>query len=316
MLVQVMSLFDAILVQPIFNVLLFIYGLLPGHDFGLSIILFTMLVRFAMWPLIRKQLRQTKVMQNMQADVQKIKKKTKGNRQLEAQLTMELYKERGVNPFSSIGLLIVQLPVFIALFAVIRLITENHALNIDKYAYGFIEQIGYIKDVIAYPEAFNHMFFGLVDLTKLAIGGDGIYWPLIIMAVAAGLFQYWQSKQLLPKVKDGRKLRDILKEQARGKEVDQSEVSALMSNRMIYLFPVLTFVISIYLPGALTLYLLATSVVAVAQQGYLLRQDEQEIETLAAKNSPKTKKKLAEATEAEVVTTSRTKASKGKRRSK
>lgn len=314
MLVRVMSLFDVILVQPIFNVLLFIYGLLPGHDFGVSIILFTVLVRFAMWPLIRKQLRQTKVMQNMQADVQKIKKKTKGNRQLEAQLTMELYKERGVNPFSSIGLLIVQLPVFIALFAVIRLITENHAQNIDKYAYGFIEQIGYIRDVIAHPEAFNHMFFGMVDLTKLAIGSDGIYWPLIIMAVAAGLFQFWQSKQLLPKVKEGRKLRDILKEQASGKEIDQSEISALMSNRMIYLFPVLTFVISIYLPGALTLYLLATSVVAVAQQDYLLRQDEQEIETIAAKTSPKTQKKLAAATEAQVVTKPKAKAKKGRKK--
>lgn len=316
MLVQVMSLFDAILVQPIFNILLFIYGLLPGHDFGLSIILFTILVRFAMWPLIRKQLRQTKVMQNMQADVQKIKKKTKGNRQLEAQLTMELYKERGVNPFSSIGLLIVQLPIFIALFAVIRLITENHAVNIDKYAYGFIEQIGYIKDVITHPEAFNHVFLGVVDLTKLAISNDGVYWPLIIMAAAAGLFQYWQSKQLLPKVKEGRKLRDILKEQAKGKEVDQSEVSALMSNRMIYLFPVLTFVISIYLPGALTLYLLGTSVVAVAQQAYLLRQDEQEIESMAAKKSPKAAKKLAAATEAEVISPSKSKVKKKQGRKK
>jgi len=309
-----MSLFDVILVQPIFNVLLFIYGLIPGHDFGIAIILFTILVRVVMWPLIRKQLHQTKAMQGLQAEVKKIKQKTKGNRQLEAQLTMELYRERGVSPFSSIGLLIVQLPVFISLFAVIRLITENHALNIDKYAYGFIEQIPYIKDVIVHPDAFNHMLFGLVDLTKVAVSASGPYIPLLLMAVVAAALQFWQSKQLLPKVKEGRKLRDILKDQASGKSVDQSEVSALMSSRMIFLFPVLTFVISIYLPGALVVYLLATSAVAVVQQAYVLKQDTDELSHMGEKSTPKAKKKLEQAKEAEVV--EQPKASKAKKQRK
>jgi YidC/Oxa1 family membrane protein insertase len=298
-----MSLFDIILVQPIFNVLLFIYGLVPGHDFGLAIILFTVLVRFAMWPLIRKQLHQTKVMQKIQPELQKIKKKTKGNRQLEAQLSMELYREKGVNPFGSIGLLIAQLPIFISLFAVIRLITENHALNIDKYAYGVVEQISYIKDVIVHPDAFNHMLFGVIDLTKVAYAPGGIYLPLMILAILAAGLQFLQSKQLLPQVKQGRKLRDILKDQAGGKDIDQGEISALMSSRMVFLFPVLTFVISIYLPGALVAYLLTTSAVAVAQQGYLLRQDSDELVTRAEKkpSSPKLSQKATSVQEAEVI---------------
>src|SRR5690349_20320686 len=117
-----MNFFDIILVQPIFNILVVIYGLVPGQDFGVALILFTIIVRLLMWPLVKKQLRQTKVMRELQPELAKIKARAKGNRQLESQLMLELYKEKGVNPFSSIGTLLLQLPIFIALFAVVRLI--------------------------------------------------------------------------------------------------------------------------------------------------------------------------------------------------
>ena len=111
-----MNFFDLILVQPIFNILVVIYGLIPGQDFGVALIVFTIIVRLLMWPLVNKQLNQTKVMRKLQPELAKIKLKAKGNRQLEATLSMELYKERGVSPFSSIGTLLLQLPIFIALF--------------------------------------------------------------------------------------------------------------------------------------------------------------------------------------------------------
>src|SRR5687768_7620928 len=135
-----MSIFDLLLVQPIFNVLVLIYGVLPGNDFGVSLIIFTVLVRLAMWPMVKKQLQQTKVMRAMQPELLKIKKRAKGNKQLEAQLMMELYKEKGVSPFGSIGLLLVQLPIFIALFAVVKLITDSVS-NIGKYTYDVVEQL-------------------------------------------------------------------------------------------------------------------------------------------------------------------------------
>jgi membrane protein insertase Oxa1/YidC/SpoIIIJ len=172
--------------------------------------------------------------------------------------------------------LIVQLPVFISLYAVVRLITTDHR-NIVKYAYGLVEQIPYVKDIIAHPNHLNSMLFGAVDLTKTAFGNGKFYFPILILAVAAAGFQFLQSKQLLPKVQEGRRLRDVLKEQANGKQVDQSEVSALMSNRMTFLFPILTFMISIYLTGALVLYLVTTSIIAVIQQSFVLREDSDEM---------------------------------------
>lgn len=291
-----MSIFDVILVQPIFNILVFIYGVVPGHDFGVSIILFTILVRLLMWPLVKKQLNQTKVMRSLQPELTKIKAKTKGNKQLEAQLMMELYKEKGVNPFGSIGLLLVQLPIFIALFAVIRIITENPD-QLAKYTYGFLENLPAVQTAIS--EGFQASLLGFLDLTQHAVqpGNSGFYWPLVIMAVFAGILQFIQSKQLLPQPKEKKRLRDLLKEQASGKEVDQSEMSALVTNKMSWMFPFLTFFVSIYLAGALVLYLLVTSLVAVIQQYWVLKGDETELDKI----SDKTKARAESAKPAEIV---------------
>lgn len=303
-----MSFFDLILVQPIFNILVVIYGLLPGQDFGVALIIFTIIVRLLMWPLVKKQLHQTKIMRQMQPELAKIKKRAKGNRQLEAQMMMELYKEKGINPFGSIGTLLLQLPIFIALFAVVKLITENHD-NIAKFTYDIFEGIPGIRDAIA--GQINHHLFGLIDLTKHATDpGGAIYWPLIIMAVIAAILQYFQSKMLLPQPKEKRKLRDMLKEQAAGKDIDQAEISAQMTGKMIWLFPILTFLVAIYLEGALVLYLLVTNVVAIIQQKMVLERDESDLKNI----SENTKNRVKKAVEAEVVEPKPKKGSSKKKR--
>ena len=304
-----MNLFDLFLVQPIFNILIFIYGLVPGQDFGVALIIFTGIVRLLMWPLIKKQLHQTKVMRQIQPELVKIKAKAKGNRQLEATMAMELYKERGVSPFSSIGTLLLQLPIFIALFAVVNLITGDHN-NIAKFTYDFLEGIPGIQSAIT--GQLNDTFFGLIDLTRHAIDGAGIYWPLIVMAVIAAVLQYFQSKMLLPQPKEKRKLRDMLKEQADGKQVDQAEMSAQMTSKMIWLFPILTFWVSTYLSGALVLYLLTTNAVAIFQQYLILHKDEEEL--TSPKVSAKTKTRVQKAVEAEVVESKPKKGSSKKKR--
>src|ERR1700759_4235860 len=96
--------FTTIIVQPIFNLLVLIYALIPGHNFGMAIIIFTVIVRLLMWPLVKKQLHQAKLMRQLQPELKRIKAETKGDRQKESMMVMELYKERGINPFSSLGL--------------------------------------------------------------------------------------------------------------------------------------------------------------------------------------------------------------------
>lgn len=320
-----MSLFDTLIVQPIFNLLVLIYGLLPGGDFGISLILFTVLVRLLMWPLVKKQLHQTKLMRKLQPELKKLKAKTKGNKQLESQLMMELYKERGVKPFSSFGLLFLQLPIFIALYRVIQIITTQRD-KIEAFTYAPIEQLKPIADIISSStHQFDESLLGIVNLTKTGFQDGTIYWPVIIIAAIAAVLQYTQSRQITPQVDSNKKLRDVFKDSAAGKNVDQSEISTLMTNRMVMIFPFLTFSIGLYLPGALVLYFAASSVVAVIQQHLLLSRDVEEMEVIAdmetnppaggtKSSSTAAKKRAANATEAILTTSSKKKSKKKKGR--
>src|SRR5437868_13876389 len=102
------NIFTTLIVQPIFNLLVLIYALIPGHNFGLAIILFTVIVRLLMWPLVKKQLHHAKAMRDLAPALKKIKAAAAGDRQKESKLTMELYKEREINPFASLGIVLVQ----------------------------------------------------------------------------------------------------------------------------------------------------------------------------------------------------------------
>jgi YidC/Oxa1 family membrane protein insertase len=79
-----------------FNLLAVLYAFV--HDFGLAIILLTVVIRLLLWPLVTKQLHSQKALQELQPELQRIKAQANGDRQLEGQLTMELYKEREINP--------------------------------------------------------------------------------------------------------------------------------------------------------------------------------------------------------------------------
>ena len=278
------------LIDVIFNILTAIYAIIPGHDFGVALILFTILVRMLMWPLIKKQLHQTKVMRKIQPKLKTVREKAKGDKQLETRLMMELYRENGVNPFGSIGVLLLQLPVLLALYQVIRLITQDKN-NVVSHSYSFIQNFGYMKEVTANINNFNEKLFGTIDLTHSALMGNKIYWPLMIMAILAAVFQYFQSKQLMPQPKEKKSIKQLFKEAGQGKQADQSDVSAAMSGSMVKIFPVLTFMFAVSVQGALTLYLLTTTLVGWAQQTYILSRDVEEMEEMVDKTEAKKKAK-------------------------
>lgn len=274
-----MNIFEILIVQPIFNLLIGLYSIIPGGDFGLSVIIFTILVRFALYPLLKKQLHQTKMMKKLQPELKKIKARTKGNKQAEGAAMMELYKEHGVSPFRSIGILIIQLPIFIALYQVIRIFTE-HRDEIEKFTYSFMQHLPAVHQLIEHPDSFNEKLFGLVDLTKSAFSDGNVDIFLIIIAVVASLAQYFMSKQLMPKTDSKRKLREILADAAGGKTADQSEINGAMMGKMSAVLPFFMFFIMVSLPGALALYYATSNIVAVFQQYHLLHEDEEEMEAM------------------------------------
>jgi len=275
-----MNIFETLVVQPIFNLLIALYSIIPGADFGIALIIFTILIRFALWPLIVKQLHQVKQMRKLQPQLAKIKKATKGNKQLESMQMLELYKEHDVKPFRSILMLLIQLPIFIALYQVIQIFTQ-HRDQIAKFTYDFLENIGPIKALIQNPESFNEKLLGVVDLTAHAIGGPGgfnIF--LVLLAILAAGSQYVISKQTNPNTSTKR-FRDVMAEAAEGKPADQAELNAVMMSKMTKILPFFMLFIMLGLPGALALYYATSNIFAAVQQHFILKRDAEEMDKMA-----------------------------------
>ena len=135
------NLIDILVVRPIVNILFIIFNLVG--DFGLAIIIFTIIVKLAMLPLTKRQLHQTKLMRKIQPELAQIKKNCNGNRQLESLQTMDLYKRYNVKPFASVLTLLIQLPIFIAIFSAIRVIaTPLPNDNLNNRAYEIVAYDG------------------------------------------------------------------------------------------------------------------------------------------------------------------------------
>ncbi len=285
-----MNIFELFIVQPIFNLLLFIYSIVPFADFGIAIIIFTIIIRFALWPLVVKQLHQVKAMRKLQPELARIKKATKGNKQLESMQMLELYKKHEVKPFRSILVLLIQLPIFIALFQVIQIFTI-HRDSIEKFTYGFMQMFEPVKALLADPNNFNEKFLGVIDLTQHAlpfVGWGSVF--LVILAGVAAFTQYLISKQTSPTTSTKR-LRDVLAEAGEGKEPDQAELNAVVMSKMIKFLPIMMFFIMLSLPGALALYYVTSNIFAAIQQHYLLKRDAEEMDKLADLQIKKSGKK-------------------------
>lgn len=269
--------FTTLIVQPIFNLLVLIYAVLPGHNFGLAIILFTILIRLLMWPLVKKQLHQVKIMRKIQPDIKRIKQQTKGNKRQEQLLVMELYKEKGINPFGSIGVLLLQLPILIGLYSGLnKVIHDPHA--IVDFAYPVLQHLPWMEHLAKNIGDFDITLFHVVDLTKSALGEHGVYWPAMIIVLGSAVVQFYSSKQLTPTTKDSRSLRTILKEAGQGKQADQSEVSEAVGRSTRYLLPAMIFLFTVNIASALALYWLVSGLVALLQQQAALREDVEELE--------------------------------------
>lgn len=275
--------FTTIIVQPIFNLLVAIYAILPGHNFGLALIFFTIVIRALLWPLLKKQLRQTRAMQRLQPELKRIKKEAAGNRQKESMMVMELYKEKGINPLGSIGPIFLQLPILIGLYSGLQKIISDPN-NLISFSYDFIQNLPWMQHLAENIHQFDSTLFGVVDLTRTALSSTGIYWPAMIIVLGSAAAQLMTSRQLLPKDKDARKLKDIMKEASTtGKQPDQSEITAAVGRGTMYFLPLMIILFTINLPSLLGLYWLVGGLVAYLQQWYILRQDEQEMEAIADK---------------------------------
>lgn len=299
------NLIDLIIVRPIVNVQFMIFNWV--HDFGLAIVILAILVKLFMWPLTRRQLVQTRLMQKIQPELVKIRKNCNGNKQLESLQTMDLYKRYNVKPFASILVLIIQLPIFIAVFSAIRVIaTPLPQDNLTNRAYDFVayegseiatlkeKQIEYLDDLAnndvpaeekrAYD--FHPMLFNSIDLTARAsdvINPARFSWSavfMLVISIAAALAQYFVAKQQSSsgKSEKKKKFREILKEAKEGKEIEDSDISSLTTGQMSKMMPIMMFIIMFNLHGALAFYYFLSNIFTILQQKLIFNKVREEMD--------------------------------------
>ncbi len=241
------SLFQTIFFQPILNLLVWLYAVVPGQDIGIAIILLTLVIKILLYPLTHVQIKQQRAMQEIQPKIEEIRKRLKDNQEAQAKELMELYKKEKVNPTASCLPLLLQLPVFIALY---------HALSVGLASKSFELLYPFVPN----PQQIDPAFLGIFDLTT----------PNYVLAILAALVQFWQTKQILkpPAATVATPPPEVINTEGAKDE----SMAAIMNKQMLYVMPIMTAVIGFSLPGGLTLYWLTMSVLTVLQQHFVMRK--------------------------------------------
>lgn len=230
--------FRTVFYQPIYNVLIFLIKIAPAGDLGFAVILLTLIVRLILLIPSQRGIVSQRRMQELQPKLEQVRKKHAGNQERIAQETMQLWKEHKVNPFSSCFPLIIQFPVLIALYYVIR-----NGLNPDNtyMIYGSLQSVD-LSNI-------HTNFLGILELTK----NNAFALPLIV-----GVLQFLQLKLAMlkrKKVTEGEK-----DEKQKGSEMDTA------NKTMTYIMPVMIAVFTASVPAGVGLYWGISTLFALAQQ--------------------------------------------------
>lgn len=232
------NLFHTVLYEPIFNLLVFLYGVLPGADIGFAIIVLTILIKLFLWPFMSKSLKAQKALQELQPKIEELKEKHADDREALAKEMMELYQAEKVNPLSSCLPILIQLPILIALY---RVLLAGFGPETLENLYAFV----------ANPGSINYVFLNAIDLSV----------PSIYLAVLAGYFQFMQTRMLMQRRPP---------KQVRGKKGAKDEsMMASMNKSMMYFMPAITVVIGSSLPAGLTVYWVTVNIVSILQQQFV-----------------------------------------------
>ena len=217
--------------DPVLNGLIALSSIL-FHNFGLAIIALTIIVRLALWPLMRRQLESTKAMQSMQPKIQELQKKYGKNQQKIQQETMKLYKEAGINPMGCLWPMLVQFPIWIALYqAIMKALatTPENLLGLAQHLYSW----EVVSQAIPLNSQFLWLNLGQPDHT-------------LILAIIVGGTMWVQQKMTTAPTVDPR----------------QGSTNSMMLLMMPFMFGLFT----LMFPSGLPLFWAASNVIGILTQ--------------------------------------------------
>jgi YidC/Oxa1 family membrane protein insertase len=221
---------------------------------GVAVILFTALVKFVLFPLSKKAVQTQLGLRAIEPELNALKEKYKDNREKQASGMLALYKENGINPFSGILLMFIQLPIILALYFIF--------LNGGLPSVDLSLLYPFVKGVFAsVPEQVNMHFLGFFDISK----------PHLILAVLAGLGQFVQVRFSLPKVAKVEK------------PTFKDDMAQSINMQMRYILPVFIFFISLKVSGAVALYWITGNIFTIGQELYLKKTVKKDFKVQSSK---------------------------------
>ncbi len=231
------NLFHIFISNPFYNGLIFLMGILPSLDAGVIIIIFTVIVKFILLPLSIKSTKSQMQMKNSEKDLKLIKEKYK-DKEEQSRKIMEYYKEKNINPFSGLFILIIQLPILIGLYGVF-LKSGLPEINTD-ILYSFV----------GVPQTINMVFLHYINIADKSL----------LLAYIAGATAYLQM------------------DMANGGNTPESdgstqaEFARAMAVNMKYFFPILIGIIAYTISSAVALYLITSNIFALFQEYYIKKR--------------------------------------------
>ncbi|MEM9336748.1 MAG: YidC/Oxa1 family membrane protein insertase [Patescibacteria group bacterium] len=229
--------------DPVYNLLVFFIDVVPGGDVGLAIIFATLVVKFILLPLSIKAAKTQKLMKELEPKLKEIKEQYKDQREEQAKAMMEVYREAGMNPFASIALIFLQIPIIIALY--LSVFSGGGValpdINID-ILYSFIPA----------PMVVDMNFLGLIDIAGKSF----------ILAALAGATQFVHAQLAMP---------PVAPKEAGAAPNFKEDFTRSLQLQMKYVMPILIFVVAYTISAAIALYFFVSNVAAIAQELYIRR---------------------------------------------
>ena len=235
------EIWNGVIIRPMINSLVLLYWVFFSN-FGLAIIVFTVLVRAAMFPLSVKQSRSMKMMSTIQPKMKEIQEKYKGDRPRTSQETMKLYKEHGVNPIGCIGPLVLQMPIFFGLFWALRGTlpsTPERLADLSAHLYSWLPQVHQVVPL-------NGQFLSM-DLAAYSSNNPVPFNVLLPVLVGASMW-LMQKMTTMPSM---------------------NAQQASTNRMMLWLMPLMFGFFTLNFESGLALYWIVSNVVGIIIQGFI-----------------------------------------------
>ncbi|MDP3996561.1 MAG: YidC/Oxa1 family membrane protein insertase [bacterium] len=237
--------FVAAVYGPLYNGLVLLISILPGGNAGFAVIIFTLIIKLALFPLSTKATRTQLKMREMESGMNVIKEKYKNNKEEQARAIMSFYKENGINPFSGLLLVLIQIPILLSLYFMFFRglpVLQEHLL----YSFVPVSEVG------------MH-FLGIFDLSQSSF----------ILAFLAALTQYFQIRLAMP----------LPSQNGSAKGDFKQDLAKSLNSQMRIMMPILIFVI-LYpfppfsrifptIPSVIALYWITSNLFAIGQELYM-----------------------------------------------